>query len=132
MMAGLSVTLYLIYGLTCIMIFLLFSKSTMRINRGATFSVAHPVCESKGNFFLILDVAVFENRMPGVLVAVVNATDLDFGEFGTITYTIHSDLLSETFSIDASSGKITTKTMYICELLNAILESNFPLFWQFG
>ncbi|XP_019772654.2 fat-like cadherin-related tumor suppressor homolog isoform X8 [Dendroctonus ponderosae] len=60
---------------------------------------------------VIVDVAVFENRMPGVLVAIVNATDLDFGEFGTITYSIHSDLLSETFSIDASSGKITTKTI---------------------
>ena len=48
--------------------------------------------------------------MPGVTVAVVNATDLDFGEFGTITYSIHSDLLNEVFSIDKNNGKIQTKT----------------------
>ncbi|XP_076257504.1 FAT atypical cadherin kugelei isoform X3 [Rhynchophorus ferrugineus] len=58
---------------------------------------------------VILDVAVAENRMPGLTVAVVNATDPDFGEFGTITYSIYSDLLNEVFSIDKLSGKIQTK-----------------------
>ncbi|XP_030767379.1 fat-like cadherin-related tumor suppressor homolog isoform X3 [Sitophilus oryzae] len=58
---------------------------------------------------VILDVAVPENRMPGVTVALVNATDADFGEFGTISYSIHSDLLNEVFAIDKNSGKIQTK-----------------------
>lgn len=59
---------------------------------------------------IVKDVQVPENRMAGHLVAIVNATDQDMGEFGTITYSIHSDALSEVFDIGKSSGKITTKT----------------------
>ncbi|KAJ8953022.1 hypothetical protein NQ318_015384 [Aromia moschata] len=58
---------------------------------------------------IIRDVQVPENRLPGLPVAVVNATDEDMGEFGTVTYGIHSDLLNEVFSIDKHSGRITTK-----------------------
>lgn len=59
---------------------------------------------------VIVDVQVLENQVSGYPVITVKATDKDFGEFGTITYSIHSDLLSETFSIDKTSGKIVTKT----------------------
>ncbi|VEN38816.1 unnamed protein product, partial [Callosobruchus maculatus] len=58
---------------------------------------------------IIRDVQVYENKPPGHHIINVNATDLDMGEFGTITYSIHSDLLNEMFNIDKSSGKITTK-----------------------
>ncbi|KAJ8970950.1 hypothetical protein NQ317_014058 [Molorchus minor] len=58
---------------------------------------------------IIRDVQVPENRPPGLPVATVNATDEDMGEFGTITYSIHSDMLNEVFSIDKHTGKITTK-----------------------
>lgn len=57
----------------------------------------------------IVDVQVPENQGSGFPVTVVKATDDDFGEFGTITYSIHSDLLSETFKIDKTTGKLTTK-----------------------
>lgn len=59
--------------------------------------------------------AVPENRMAGLLVTVVNATDLDFGEFGTVSYSIPSDLLNEAFSIDKNNGKIITKIRYLFE-----------------
>ncbi|KAJ8945175.1 hypothetical protein NQ314_009307, partial [Rhamnusium bicolor] len=59
---------------------------------------------------IIRDVQIPENHLPGLPVATVNATDDDMGEFGTITYSIHSDLLNEVFAIDKNSGKITTKT----------------------
>ncbi|KAL1490534.1 hypothetical protein ABEB36_013210 [Hypothenemus hampei] len=58
---------------------------------------------------VILDVTVPENRMPGMIAATVNATDDDFGDFGTVSYSIHSDLLNEIFSIDKNSGRIVTK-----------------------
>lgn len=59
---------------------------------------------------IVKDVQVPENKMAGYLVAIVNATDEDMGEFSTITYTIHSDALNEIFDIGKTSGKITTKT----------------------
>lgn len=58
---------------------------------------------------VMMNVPVLENQPIGTLVATVKATDKDFGEYGTILYSIHSDLLSETFSIDKNSGKITTR-----------------------
>uniref|UniRef100_A0A1Y1MVJ3 Fat-like cadherin-related tumor suppressor homolog n=1 Tax=Photinus pyralis TaxID=7054 RepID=A0A1Y1MVJ3_PHOPY len=58
---------------------------------------------------ILVNVHVAENKPAGTVVVTVKATDADFGEFGTITYSIHSDLLSETFNIDRNSGKITTK-----------------------
>lgn len=59
---------------------------------------------------IVKDVQVPENRMAGYPVTVVNATDEDMNEFGTVTYSIHSDLLNEIFDIGKTSGKITTKT----------------------
>lgn len=58
---------------------------------------------------IIRDVQIPENRMPGYPVVTVNATDEDMGEFGTVTYSIQSDLMNEIFSIDKHSGKIVTK-----------------------
>ncbi|XP_044259257.1 fat-like cadherin-related tumor suppressor homolog isoform X5 [Tribolium madens] len=57
----------------------------------------------------IVDVQVPENQPSGFPVTVVKATDKDFGEFGTVTYSIHSELLSEIFKIDKTTGKLTTK-----------------------
>ncbi|CAH0554100.1 unnamed protein product, partial [Brassicogethes aeneus] len=58
---------------------------------------------------VIIDVSVPENRNAGYLVANVNATDQDLKDFGAVTYSIVSDLLSETFDIDKTSGKIITR-----------------------
>ncbi|KAF5307382.1 hypothetical protein FQR65_LT07099 [Abscondita terminalis] len=58
---------------------------------------------------IVLNVHVAENKPIGQLIVAVKATDKDFGEFGSISYSIHSDLLSETFIIDKNNGKITTK-----------------------
>ena len=58
---------------------------------------------------IIIDVEIMENQPAGTLVIAVKATDGDFGIFGAITYTIHSELLKEVFSIDKSSGQIITK-----------------------
>lgn len=58
---------------------------------------------------VMLNVQVLENQTPGTIVATVKATDKDFGEFGTVTYSIHSDLMSETFAVDKVTGKITTR-----------------------
>lgn len=70
-----------------------------------------PANQNPPNFLdIVKDVQVPENRMAGYPVAVVNATDEDMGEFGTITYSIHSDVLNEIFDISKTSGKITTKT----------------------
>lgn len=51
---------------------------------------------------------VFENRPPGETITTVKATDDDFGEFSTITYSIHSENLREKFKIDKNTGEITT------------------------
>lgn len=55
------------------------------------------------------DVQVPENQPPGYPVTVVKATDQDFGEFGTVTYSIHSDRLMDYFKIDKTTGKLTTR-----------------------
>lgn len=36
--------------------------------------------------------------------------DEDFGEYGTITYSIHSDHLKQKFHIDKTTGRITTNS----------------------
>lgn len=58
---------------------------------------------------IIVDVQVPENMPAGYLVAVVRATDKDNGPFGTILYSIHSELLMVKFSIDKNNGRITTR-----------------------
>lgn len=55
------------------------------------------------------EATVYENKPPGQFVTVVKATDNDFGEYSQIAYSIHSELLSEKFSIDKNTGEITTK-----------------------
>lgn len=59
---------------------------------------------------IVKDVQVPENRMAGYPVTVVNATDEDMNEFGTVTYSIFSNALNDIFDIGKTSGKITTKT----------------------
>ncbi|XP_017769468.1 PREDICTED: fat-like cadherin-related tumor suppressor homolog isoform X4 [Nicrophorus vespilloides] len=59
---------------------------------------------------VIMDVQILENKPPNTFVVEVKATDSDFGEFGAIHYSIHSDLLLESFNIDKVSGRITTRT----------------------
>lgn len=59
---------------------------------------------------IVKDVQVPENRMAGYPVTVVNATDEDMNEFGTVTYSIYSNSMNELFDIGKTSGKITTKT----------------------
>lgn len=58
---------------------------------------------------VLMDVQVLENKPTNSFVVEVKALDGDFGDFGAITYSIHSDLLGETFAIDKTSGRITTK-----------------------
>ncbi|KAL3276606.1 hypothetical protein HHI36_011978 [Cryptolaemus montrouzieri] len=58
---------------------------------------------------VIVDVQVAENLPAGHLVAVAKAKDNDSGAFGTISYSIHSELLSAKFNIDKNNGRITTR-----------------------
>lgn len=58
---------------------------------------------------VVMTVEVPENRAAGFNVAVARATDGDFGEFGSVSYSIHSDLLGDLFHVDKNSGVITTK-----------------------
>lgn len=53
------------------------------------------------------DVRVTENQPPGRLVARVSATDPDSGIYGQISYSIPSQLLQQTFSINNLTGKST-------------------------
>ncbi|CAG9825597.1 unnamed protein product [Phaedon cochleariae] len=55
------------------------------------------------------DVHVPENRPPGYPVTTVTATDEDMGEYGNVTYTIHSELMRKVFTIDKYTGKVETK-----------------------
>ncbi|XP_031780785.1 fat-like cadherin-related tumor suppressor homolog isoform X4 [Nasonia vitripennis] len=57
----------------------------------------------------VVEVSVLENQLPGKLVTSVLATDKDFGEYGTIEYSINSDYLKEFFEIDRENGDIVTK-----------------------
>lgn len=57
----------------------------------------------------VVEVSVPENQLPGRLVTSVLATDKDFGDYGTIRYSIVSDYLQEFFSIDQETGDITAK-----------------------
>lgn len=58
---------------------------------------------------IVMNVQIMENQPGGTLVAHVKAVDRDFGDFGTVKYSIHSDLLSEVFEIDKGTGKIVTR-----------------------
>lgn len=56
-----------------------------------------------------IEVTVLENQLPGRLVTNVIADDEDFGEYGTVTYSIPSQLMKETFDINKLTGEIVTK-----------------------
>ena len=56
-----------------------------------------------------VEVTVMENQLPGRLVTNVLATDEDFGDYGTIVYSIPSTLIRETFEISKLTGEIVTK-----------------------
>lgn len=57
----------------------------------------------------LVEVTVIENQLPGRLVTSVLATDEDFGDYGTIIYSIPSSLIRETFDINRMTGEIVTK-----------------------
>ncbi|XP_014600494.1 PREDICTED: fat-like cadherin-related tumor suppressor homolog isoform X3 [Polistes canadensis] len=57
----------------------------------------------------VIEVTVLENQLPGRLVTSVLATDEDFGEYGTIIYSIPSNLLREIFDINKLTGEIVTR-----------------------
>ncbi|XP_060800580.1 fat-like cadherin-related tumor suppressor homolog isoform X2 [Amyelois transitella] len=58
---------------------------------------------------LVHEARALENQPPPLLLTTVKAYDEDPGEYGTVTYSIPSALLRETFAIDASSGALTTR-----------------------
>ncbi|CAG9791699.1 unnamed protein product [Diatraea saccharalis] len=58
---------------------------------------------------LVHEARALENQPPPLLLTTVKAYDDDPGEYGTITYSIPSAKLRETFAIDASSGALTTR-----------------------
>lgn len=58
----------------------------------------------------LIDVQVFENQPGNTFIATLLANDRDFGEYGTVKYSINSDLLSNTFAIDSTTGRLTTRT----------------------
>nr|XP_034195560.1 fat-like cadherin-related tumor suppressor homolog isoform X8 [Osmia lignaria] len=57
----------------------------------------------------VVEVTVLENQLPGRLVTSVIASDEDFGEYGTVIYTIASDLMKEIFDINRLTGEIVTR-----------------------
>ncbi|XP_076376857.1 FAT atypical cadherin kugelei isoform X4 [Megalopta genalis] len=57
----------------------------------------------------VVEVTVFENQLPGRLVISVIATDDDFGDYGSITYAIPSDMMKEIFDINRLTGEIVTR-----------------------
>ncbi|XP_053978063.1 fat-like cadherin-related tumor suppressor homolog isoform X1 [Hylaeus volcanicus] len=57
----------------------------------------------------LVEVTVLENQLPGRLVTSVIATDDDFGDYGTVMYTIASDMMREIFDINRITGEIVTR-----------------------
>ncbi|KAI5643562.1 cadherin domain-containing protein [Phthorimaea operculella] len=60
---------------------------------------------------VVHEARAMDNQPPPVLLTTVKAYDDDIGEYGTITYSIPSAKLRETFSIDANTGALTTKVV---------------------
>ncbi|XP_037297103.1 fat-like cadherin-related tumor suppressor homolog isoform X2 [Manduca sexta] len=58
---------------------------------------------------VVHEARALENQPPPLLLTTVKAYDDDGGEYGTITYSIPSAKLRETFAIDANSGALTTR-----------------------
>ncbi|XP_059483774.1 fat-like cadherin-related tumor suppressor homolog isoform X2 [Neocloeon triangulifer] len=57
----------------------------------------------------IYEAKITENQVAGMPVTQVVATDKDRNEYGSVKYSIPSDLLSETFEINPGSGDIVSK-----------------------
>ncbi|XP_014210543.1 fat-like cadherin-related tumor suppressor homolog [Copidosoma floridanum] len=57
----------------------------------------------------LLEASVPENQLAGRLVTTVRAEDRDFGEYGTIHYSIASELMAELFHVDPESGQVVTR-----------------------
>jgi len=55
---------------------------------------------------------VAENKAPGQVVEQVNATDLDSGKYGQVTYSLDKSPESEMFEIDPITGKIKTRVRF--------------------
>ncbi|KAL0839199.1 hypothetical protein ABMA28_015971 [Loxostege sticticalis] len=58
---------------------------------------------------LVHEARALENQTPPLLLTTVKAYDDDPGEYGTVTYSIPSTRLRETFAIDASSGALNAR-----------------------
>ncbi|XP_047519236.1 fat-like cadherin-related tumor suppressor homolog isoform X1 [Pieris napi] len=58
---------------------------------------------------LIHEARALENQSPPLLLTTVKAYDEDGGEYGSVTYSIPSGKLRETFSIDAASGALSAR-----------------------
>ncbi|XP_047023780.1 fat-like cadherin-related tumor suppressor homolog [Helicoverpa zea] len=58
---------------------------------------------------VVHEARALENQPPPLLLTTVKAYDDDAGEYGTVTYSIPSARLRETFAIDASSGALTSR-----------------------
>ncbi|GBP81327.1 Fat-like cadherin-related tumor suppressor homolog [Eumeta japonica] len=58
---------------------------------------------------LLYEARIAENQPPPLLLTTVKAHDPDWGEYGTIMYSIPSTLLCETFAVDPSTGAVTTR-----------------------
>ncbi|XP_023289907.1 fat-like cadherin-related tumor suppressor homolog isoform X2 [Orussus abietinus] len=55
------------------------------------------------------EMTVLENQLPGRLVGVVVANDDDFGEFGSVIYSIPSDYMRDVFDVNRVTGEIVTR-----------------------
>ncbi|XP_072941689.1 fat-like cadherin-related tumor suppressor homolog isoform X2 [Epargyreus clarus] len=58
---------------------------------------------------LVHEARALENRPAPLLLTTVKAHDEDAGEYGTVTYSIPSTKLRETFAVDPTSGALTTR-----------------------
>ncbi|XP_032512432.2 fat-like cadherin-related tumor suppressor homolog isoform X2 [Danaus plexippus] len=58
---------------------------------------------------VVHEARALENQPPPLLLTTVKAYDDDAGEYGTVTYSIPSAKLRETFAIDPNSGALTTR-----------------------
>ncbi|XP_044594516.1 fat-like cadherin-related tumor suppressor homolog isoform X4 [Cotesia glomerata] len=57
----------------------------------------------------LIEVNVMENQLPGRLVTTVLAKDKDFGDYGSIYYSIPSTMMRDVFDVNRLTGEITTK-----------------------
>lgn len=57
----------------------------------------------------LVEAAVMENQPAGKLVTTVKAIDEDFGDYGSVMYTITSEAMKELFSVNKHTGEILTR-----------------------